>query len=104
MSAFALVVAEEIEAKYIVPTDIAYVSTKWETEYMYVFTSNDFTGKLIECNEGDLQWIEKDKVTELNTWEGDKVFVDKIQNDNEFFTIKFNYDGDRLIKYDLKEY
>ena len=71
---------------------------------MYVFTSNDYTGKLIECNEGDLQWIEKDKVTELNTWEGDKIFVDKIQNDNKFFTIKFNYDGDRLIKYDLKEY
>lgn len=83
---------------------VTYVSTKWETEYMYVFTSNDYTGKLIECNEGDLQWIEKDKVTELNTWEGDKIFVDKIQNDNKFFTIKFNYDGDRLIKYDLKEY
>ena len=83
---------------------VTYVSTSWETEYMYVFTSNDFTGELIECNEGDLQWIEKDKVTELNTWEGDKIFVDEIQNNNKFFTIKFNYDGDRLIKYDLKEY
>ena len=83
---------------------VTYVSKKWETEYMYVFTSNDYTGKLIECNEGDLQWIEKDKVTELNTWEGDKIFVDEIQNNNKFFTIKFNYDGDRLIKYDLKEY
>ena len=71
---------------------------------IYVFTSNDFTGELIECNEGDLQWIEKDKVTELNTWEGDKIFVDQIQNDNKFFTIKFNYDREKLIKYDLKEY
>lgn len=83
---------------------VTYVSTKWETEYMYVFTSNDFTGELIECNEGDLQWIEKDKITELNTWEGDKVFVDKIHSNNTFFTIKFNYDGEKLIKYDLKEY
>ena len=83
---------------------VTYVSTKWETEYMYVFTSNDFTGKLIECNEGDLQWIEKDKVTELNTWEGDKIFVKKIKNNDSFFTIKFNYDGEKLIKYDLKEY
>lgn len=83
---------------------VTYVSTNWETEYMYVFTSNDFTGELIECNEGDLQWIEKDKVTELNTWEGDKIFVDQIQNDNKFFTIKFNYDREKLIKYDLKEY
>lgn len=83
---------------------ITYVSTNWETEYMYVFTSKDFTGKLIECKEGDLQWIEKDKVTELDTWEGDKIFVEKIKNDASFFTIKFNYDGEKLIKYDLKEY
>ena len=83
---------------------VTYVSTNWETEYMYVFTSNDFTGELMECNEGDLQWIRKDKITELNTWEGDKIFVEKIQKDNNFFTVKFNYDGDKLIKYDLKEY
>ena len=83
---------------------VTYVSTNWETEYMYVFTSNDFTGELMECNEGDLQWIRKDKITELNTWEGDKIFVEKIQKDNNFFTVKFNYNGDKLIKYDLKEY
>lgn len=83
---------------------VTYVSTNWETEYMYVFTSNDFTEELIECNEGDLQWVEKDKVAELNTWEGDKIFVEKIKNNDSFFTIKFNYDGEKLIKYDLKEY
>lgn len=83
---------------------VTYVSTNWETEYVYVFTSNDFTGELIECNEGDLQWVEKDKVTELDTWEGDKIFVEKIQKDNTFFTVKFNYDNERLIKYDVKEY
>lgn len=71
---------------------------------MYVFTSDNFTGELIECNEGDLQWIEKDKVAELNTWEGDKIFVEKIQNDDKFFTIKFEYNGEKLIRYDLKEY
>ena len=83
---------------------VTYVSTNWETEYMYVFTSNDFTGELMECNEGDLQWVRKDRVTKLNTWEGDKIFIEKIQKDNNFFTVKFNYDGDKLIKYDLKEY
>lgn len=83
---------------------VTYVSTNWETEYMYVFISKNFTGELIDCNEGDLQWIEKEKVTELNTWEGDKIFVEKIQNDDSFFTIKFNYDGEKLIKYDLNEY
>ena len=89
---------------YKLRTIVTYVSTNWETEYMYVFTSNDFTGELIECNEGDLQWIDKKEVTKLNTWEGDKIFVEKLQNDNRFFTVKFEYDGDRLVKYNLKEY
>ena len=89
---------------YQLRTIVTYVSTNWETEYMYVFTSNDFTGNLIECNEGDLQWIDKKEVTKLNTWEGDKIFVEKLQNDSGFFTVKFEYDGDKLVKYNLKEY
>lgn len=83
---------------------ITYVSTIWETEYMYVFTSDDFTGEIIECNEGDLQWIDKNEVTKLNIWEGDKIFIEKMQNSDSFFTIKFEYDGDKLISYNLKEY
>ena len=83
---------------------VTYVSTTWETEYMYVFTSNEFEGNLIPCDEGDLQWIDKDKITELNTWEGDKIFVEKIQKDNSFFTVKLQYDGEKLVEYDLKEY
>lgn len=82
---------------------VTYVSTNWETEYMYVFTSNNFTGELIECNEGDLQWIEKNKVMELNTWEGDKIFVERLTYD-KFFTVKFEYDGEKLVKYKLNEY
>ena len=73
---------------------VTYVSTTWETEYMYVFTSKDFTGNLIECNEGDLEWVNKKDVLRLNSWEGDKIFVEKIQEDDTFFTVKFEYDGE----------
>ena len=83
---------------------VTYVATNWETEYMYVFTSDDFEGNIIECNEGDLQWVNKDEVTKLNTWEGDKIFIEKMQKDNDFFTVKFEYDGDKLLGYALKEY
>lgn len=83
---------------------VTYISTKWETEYMYVFTSDDFEGNIIECNEGDLQWVNKDEVTKLNTWEGDKIFIEKMQKDKNFFTVKFEYDGDKLLGYALKEY
>lgn len=83
---------------------VTYVSTNWETEYMYVFTSKDFEGEMIECNEGDLQWVDKDKVVDLNTWEGDKIFLEKIQNGDGFFTVKFEYDGEKLLRYDVNDY
>lgn len=83
---------------------LTFINTICETEYIYVFTSNDFTGNLIECNEGELKWVDKDKVTSLNLWEGDKIFVEKIKEESPFFTIKYVYDGDTLLHYDLKEY
>lgn len=83
---------------------ITYVSTTWETEYMFLYTANQFEGDLIECDEGDLQWINKNEVTKLATWQGDKIFVEKMQNSDNLFTIKFEYDGEKLIKYYLKEY
>lgn len=59
---------------------------------------------MIECNEGDLQWVNKEDITKLNIWEGDKIFIEKLQKDNNFFTVKFEYDGDKLIGYHLNEY
>ena len=71
---------------------------------MYVFTSDDFSGEIIECNEGDLEWIDNDEIFNLNLWEGDKIFLDKIKKDDTFFTMKFNYDGDTLLSYELIQY
>lgn len=84
---------------------VTYVSNSWETEYMFVFTSNDFEGQqTIDCDEGDLKWIDKESIVNLNTWEGDKIFIKKIQEDDTFFTIKFVYNGEKLQSYDLKQY
>ena len=84
---------------------VTYVSNYWETEYMFVFTSNDFEGQqTLDCDEGDLKWIDKESIVDLNTWEGDKIFIKKIQEDDTFFTIKFVYNGEKLQSYDLKQY
>ena len=71
---------------------------------MYVFTSNNFEGELIECNEGDLKWIDIEKLDELNQWEGDKIFLDRIKKDVPFFTAKLEYYEDTLVKYEVYEY
>ena len=83
---------------------VTYISNKWETEYMYVFTATEFEGNIIECDEGDLEWIEKEKVNTLPTWEGDHIFMDKLQKNSGFFSVKFVYDGEKLVRYHLKEY
>jgi len=90
--------------KYQLRGIVTYVSNKWETEYMYVFTATEFEGTLIECDEGDLEWIEKEKVNTLPTWEGDHIFVDKLQKNNGFFSVKFEYDDEILKRYELREY
>ena len=44
---------------------VTFLSDKWEGEYMYLYTATDYTGEMIECDEGNLEWVPVDKVNEL---------------------------------------
>lgn len=76
---------------------VTFVSDEWETEYMHLFTADGFTGNIIECDEGDLEWVKKKDVLKLPMWEGDRIFLDLIERDDPFFSLKLVYKGDRLI-------
>ena len=67
-----------------------------EAEYMHLFTADGFTGTLKTCDEGVLEWIDKDKLLQLTLWEGDKIFLRLLDEDVPFFSLKLTYDGDRL--------
>ena len=57
------------------------------------------TGNVCECDEGELMWIDKKKVPELPTWEGDAVFLKLILEDEKrFFTVKLRYQGSKLVE------
>lgn len=90
--------------KYRLRAVITFISNKWETEYMYLFTTNEFVGEIICCDEGELEWVEKEKILDLNIWEGDKIFLEKIVRGDKFFTLKVVYDGDQLVESVLNEY
>ena len=75
---------------------ITFLSDQYEGEYMYLFHATAFTGDLIECNEGDLEWIEKERALALPTWEGDKLFLRRMDEGGPFFTMKLRYEGDVL--------
>lgn len=70
-----------------------------QTQHMHLFTATDFTGQLkTDCPEGTLQWIKKDDILKLPLWEGDKIFLNLLKTDRDFFTLKLSYQGDTLIE------
>jgi 8-oxo-dGTP diphosphatase len=77
---------------------IVYFILNGYKEEMHVYTSSDFKGELIECNEGELSWIDKDKILSLELWEGDKYFLNKILNKESGYVISLYYEDDKLLK------
>lgn len=74
---------------------IFYIDDIIETSYLY--TSNDFSGILKECDEGILKWIPKDEILGLPLWEADPIFLKKLMNDEPFFKLKLVYKKDILL-------
>ena len=75
---------------------VTFVSDVWETEFMHLFTADAFTGTIRDCDEGELEWISKDRYLSLPMWEGDKIFLRLLQTDCPFFSLKLVYQGEYL--------
>ena len=75
---------------------VTFVSDEWGTEYMHLFWSDDFTGTLRDCDEGELEWVDKQRILRLPIWEGDRIFLRLLDTDEPFFSLKLCYSGDRL--------
>ncbi len=71
--------------------------------YVFVFTIDEFEGRLIDSPEGKLEWIPSEKLTSLNLWEGDKIFLDWIFKE-KIFSAKFNYENGNFIDYSVNFY
>ena len=82
---------------------ITFVSNIFGTEYMHLFLSSDFSGKIIDdCDEGRLEWILKDDLKNIPMWEGDKIFLELLEEENRFFSLKLEYHDDTLISHTLE--
>jgi len=71
--------------------------------YVFLFTSEDFEGELIDSPEGHLEWIQNDKLTEINLWDGDKIFIPWLYKE-KFFSAKFNYVNGKFVDYQVSFY
>lgn len=82
---------------------VTFVSDEWGCEYMHLFTADGFEGELPEarmaaCPEGELKWVEKEKVPDLNLWEGDRIFLRLLLEREDFFSLKLSYRGAELTE------
>ena len=76
---------------------VTFVNTIYETEYMHLFTATGWEGEIGECSEGNLEWVDIEKVPSLPLWEGDKLFLDLLPKDIPFFSMKLKYEGEKLV-------
>ena len=78
---------------------VTFVCGDW-TEYMHLFHATGFEGEIKECDEGVLEWIDKEKLCDLQQWEGDKIFLQLMEKQLPFFSLKLVYDdaGEHLMQ------
>lgn len=77
---------------------ITFVSDRYGTEYMFLYSAEAYQGELSsDCPEGELQWVEKDRISSLPLWEGDKIFLRLMSENHPFFSLKLSYKGDNLV-------
>ena len=69
-------------------------------ETCYLYTSSSFEGKIQECDEGELYFVAKEEIFHLPLWEGDRIFLKMLFNDEPYFVLRLNYEKDKLISYE----
>lgn len=77
---------------------ITFVYGEDTVEYMSLFTADGFEGTPIDCDEGVLEWVAKDRVPELNLWEGDRIFFRLLEEREEFFSLKLVYNKQDVLE------
>jgi len=99
----------EEEAGYIIHNPhlhglLMFPKFKGSDWYVFVFTATEFEGELIESSpEGRLKWIDDEKLTSLNLWKSDHIFLPWLE-DGKFFSAKFEYDDEAMQGYDVTFY
>lgn len=88
---------------------VTFVSDAFPTEQMHLFTVPAFVGEdgfpaytgcevdTPACIEGNLAWVRREEIFSLPLWEGDKIFLRLLAENEPFFSLKLSYEGDALV-------
>ena len=75
---------------------VTFVSDIYPCEYMHLFTADRWEGSETTCDEGDLAWMKKSDFRTLPMWAGDRIFLDLLDRNTPFFSLKLVYRGEAL--------
>ena len=78
---------------------VTFVYGEAVVEYMSLYTADGFKGDPIDCDEGELEWIDKSAVPSLELWDGDRIFFRLLDEGREFFSLKLVYDTEDVLRY-----
>ena len=87
---------------------VTFISDTWPNEYMHLFTATAWSGDpdMSIDDEGTLAWIRKADLpllpntndTSLTLWEGDKIFLRLLLDEQQpFFSLKLVYVQDEMV-------
>ena len=77
---------------------VTFIEEGWGMEYMCLYTADGYEGEMIPCNEGNLEWVKRSELDNLNLWEGDKIFFRLLRDEAPFFSLKLRYQANELVE------
>lgn len=94
------IIVKKLELKGFITFPLFDGKDDW---YVWVYFITEWEGSLQDSPEGELKWIDDDKITSLNLWDGDKIFIDWIYS-GKTFSAKFNYTDGKFTDYEVSFY
>lgn len=83
---------------------LVFADFKGDDWYVWVFSAGQFSGQRLETsNEGLLEWIPDEKLTSLNLWPSDLIFLPWLQG-QQVFSARFQYAGDEMLGHEVAFY
>lgn len=73
---------------------VTFVFDENLTEYMCLYIADGYEGTMTECTEGELVWVPKTEIKNLNLWKGDLLFFELLEKNEPFFSLKLCYRAD----------
>jgi len=99
-------VCEESGYKVVKPKLVGFITFPSEGHvgenwYLFVYTADKFSGKIKDCNEGELKWINDRDLKNLSMWDSDRVFMKWINGKKGIFSVKFTFKDDKIDNYQV---